>query len=45
MVKTFDANKDGVIDKAEVTEMFAELKVPENVDEFFGKFDENNDVN
>lgn len=44
LVKTFDKNNDGVIDKNEVTEMFAELKIPKNVDEFFSKFDENNDM-
>lgn len=44
LVETFDKNNDGVIDKNEVTEMFAELKIPKDVDEFFNKFDENNDM-
>eukprot|EP01083_Nonionella_stella_P146624 461395_1 len=45
LVHTFDANNDGVIDKDEVCEMFAELKMPEeDAEEFFQKFDENNDM-
>jgi len=43
LVKTFDKNNDGVIDRNEVVEMFAELKIPEDPEEFFNRFDENND--
>eukprot|EP01083_Nonionella_stella_P146625 461400_1 len=45
LIQTFDKNNDGVIDRYEVAEMFAALKMPEkDVDDFFAKFDENNDM-
>eukprot|EP01083_Nonionella_stella_P291054 990449_1 len=44
LVQTFDKNNDGVIDKNEVTEMFAELKIPDDPETFMNKFDENNDM-
>ncbi len=41
LVNILDSNGDGIIDKEDVRELFAEFKISKNVDEFLNKFDEN----
>ena len=43
LIKSFDRNHDGIIEREELTEMFAQLKIDGNLDELMSKFDENND--
>jgi len=43
LIKSFDQNNDGVIDKEELKEIYTELQVSENMDDLLAKFDEDND--
>eukprot|EP00485_Elphidium_margaritaceum_P005897 CAMPEP_0202694984 /NCGR_PEP_ID=MMETSP1385-20130828/8698_1 /ASSEMBLY_ACC=CAM_ASM_000861 /TAXON_ID=933848 /ORGANISM="Elphidium margaritaceum" /LENGTH=769 /DNA_ID=CAMNT_0049350935 /DNA_START=36 /DNA_END=2345 /DNA_ORIENTATION=- len=43
LVRTFDRDDDGTIDRNEVMQMFAQLEIPEDSDAFFQRFDENKD--
>ena len=43
LIRSFDRNHDGVIEREEMAEMFAALKIDGNLDEIMRKFDENND--
>jgi len=43
LIKSFDRNNDGVIDKEELRDMYGVLKVDENMDDLLQKFDADND--
>merc|ERR1719273_2941943 len=43
LVKSFDRNNDGIIDTDELKEMYAELKIDEDMDQLMAKFDEDHD--